>query len=550
MPYRFLLPAAALLLALAATAHAAPPTTVTPQFWPGFQAAADNGTLVTKEYDAAGLWFTSPDTGIFNDGGNVFGWGGRGDITRPVDVRFVIPESGGTPAATSSVTVEAGIDELGGVRVEGFDCFGNSVGVVNRSGVNNGPHNRSTFVLNARRIASIRVFTLPGNVDHFGVNQIALGETAPCLEAGVRLDGAGEAVVGSEHALTATVREAGEPVAEREVAFVVVDGPNAGLELTARTGADGVARAAYTSQAEGTDAILAGFTASDDVIRVSEPADVTWVAAPVPVPVPVPTVTPPKDTDRDGIPDASDNCPEVANAGQADDDGDKVGDACDVLPPGDAPVIAGTNAQVTAISGEVFIKLPRGTKARVAQKAPVAGFIPIKGVATVPIGSEIDARKGEIEVKTASTSDRRGQRTNLQQGRFSAAMFELRQKAQKRAKAKKAVKPVTDLVLKTPPGLARACAAGSGVRPIKGIVRSLTATIKGSFRAVGGAATVSGKSGTWIVQDRCEGTLTQVGRGSVTVYDSALKRDVKVRSGQGYLAKAKLFAARRGRAKG
>ena len=92
------------------------------------------------------------------------------------------------------------------------------------------------------------------------------------------------------------------------------------------------------------------------------------------------------------------------------------------------------------LSGEVFIKLPRGTKARVAQKAPVAGFIPIKGVATVPIGSEIDARKGEIEVKTASTSDRRGQRTNLQQGRFSAAMFELRQKAQKRAKAKKAVK--------------------------------------------------------------------------------------------------------------
>jgi hypothetical protein len=548
MPYRSLLPAAALMLALATPAHAAPPTTITPQFWPGFQAAADNETLVSKEYDAAGLWFTSPDTGIFNDGGNVFGWGGRGDITRPVDVRFVIPGSGGAPAATSSVTVEAGIDELGGVRVEGFDCSGRSVGVVNRSGVNNGPHARSMFVLDAPRIASIRVFTLPENADRFGVNQIALGETSPCLDAGVRLDGAGEALVGSQHALTASVREAGEPVAERDVAFVVVDGPNAGLELTARTGADGVARAAYTSQAEGTDAVLARFTASDKVIRVSGLAEVTWAAAPPPPPVP--PVMAPRDTDGDGRPDASDNCPEVANAGQADGDGDKVGDACDVLPPGDAPVIAGTNAQVTAISGEVFIKLPKRTKARVAQKAPVDGFIPIKGVATVPIGSEIDARKGEIEVKTASTSDRRGQRTNLQQGRFSAAMFELRQKAQKRAKAKKAVKPVTDLVLKTPPGLARACAAGSGVRPIKGIVRSLTATIKGSFRAVGAAATVSGTSGTWIVQDRCEGTLTQVGRGSVTVYDSTLKRDVKVRSGQGYLAKAKLFAAKRGRAKG
>ncbi len=39
------------------------------------------------------------------------------------------------------------------------------------------------------------------------------------------------------------------------------------------------------------------------------------------------------DTDSDGIPDASDNCPAVANPGQTDTDGDGVGDACD-CPPG------------------------------------------------------------------------------------------------------------------------------------------------------------------------------------------------------------------------
>jgi hypothetical protein len=35
------------------------------------------------------------------------------------------------------------------------------------------------------------------------------------------------------------------------------------------------------------------------------------------------------DTDGDGIPDATDNCPTVANPTQTDTDGDGVGDACD-----------------------------------------------------------------------------------------------------------------------------------------------------------------------------------------------------------------------------
>ena len=42
--------------------------------------------------------------------------------------------------------------------------------------------------------------------------------------------------------------------------------------------------------------------------------------------------TPPIDSDGDTVPDASDNCPNVANPDQADADGDGVGDVCDNCP--------------------------------------------------------------------------------------------------------------------------------------------------------------------------------------------------------------------------
>jgi len=44
------------------------------------------------------------------------------------------------------------------------------------------------------------------------------------------------------------------------------------------------------------------------------------------------------DRDGDGVPDATDNCPQIANADQHDEDGDGLGDACDPCPylPGTA----------------------------------------------------------------------------------------------------------------------------------------------------------------------------------------------------------------------
>lgn len=45
----------------------------------------------------------------------------------------------------------------------------------------------------------------------------------------------------------------------------------------------------------------------------------------------------PNDVDGDGVPNASDNCPSIANPDQADSDHDGIGDACDPTSQGTNP---------------------------------------------------------------------------------------------------------------------------------------------------------------------------------------------------------------------
>jgi len=107
----------------------------------------------------------------------------------------------------------------------------------------------------------------------------------------------------------------------------------------------------------------------------------------------------------------------------------------------------------------------------------------------------------------------------------------------------------TDLVLQSAPGAEAACVRSAISGPIKGrgrnTVRGLTATTeKGLFRIVGAAGISTATDATWASQDRCDGTRTDVGKGSVAVLDRATRKTVTVKSGRSYLVKAKLFAAR------
>jgi hypothetical protein len=290
---------------------------------------------------------------------------------------------------------------------------------------------------------------------------------------------------------------------------------------------DGLAPGTYTLAVFAVDV----YGAADN----RDPARVTFTVAP-------PVVAPPADRDRDGAPDTTDNCPDVANSDQADGDTDGVGNACDTLPPGNVPPKPGETSIVKVVSGEVFVKLPaRRSLGFDGLRAPLqfSDFVPLKGAASIPLGATVDTTRGEVAIDSAANSfsaaDRRAKR---QTARIRAALFLLKQK---RAKARSS-SISTDVSLLSPPGAEARCAGA----PRKGtIVRTISLVVKGFYRTLGGASTSTARSATFNTTDRCDGTLTEVGRGKVTM--TVKKQKVTVKAGQAYLVKAKLFKVRKGR---
>jgi hypothetical protein len=70
-------------------------------------------------------------------------------------------------------------------------------------------------------------------------------------------------------------------------------------------------------------------------------------------------------------------------------------------------------------------------------------------------------------------------------------------------------------------------------------VRRLWSKGKGSFRTQARFSSASVQGTFWLTDDRCDGTWTSVKQGVVTVRDLVKKKTVRLRAGQGYLAKAR-----------
>jgi hypothetical protein len=178
--------------------------------------------------------------------------------------------------------------------------------------------------------------------------------------------------------------------------------------------------------------------------------------------------------------------------------------------------VLGRTVVVGEVSGSILVRLPGARSAA-----------PLDAAAGVPVGSVVDARAGVVELSSVA-----GGRT--QAGRFWGAVFQVRQS--------RSGAGMTDLVLRggrpegcgRRPGAARAAAVAGKRRPRKGLWGKDKG---GRFRTHGRNSVATVRGTKWLVEERCEGTLTRVTEGAVVVRDVRRGRSVTVRAGGRYLAR-------------
>ena len=173
--------------------------------------------------------------------------------------------------------------------------------------------------------------------------------------------------------------------------------------------------------------------------------------------------------------------------------------------------------------------------------AGISRLVPLRDTINLPFGSALDSRGDAVKITSSGGSGgARSSQTVLGKtasATISDGLFQIKQVKAKLAK--------TDLVLRGGSftsecgGSSRAAARGAARSAAsKKTVRRLFGKGKGRFRTRGrfSAATVRGT--TWGVRDRCDGTLTTVVKGRVSVFDFGRKKTITVRTGRTYLARA------------
>ena len=183
----------------------------------------------------------------------------------------------------------------------------------------------------------------------------------------------------------------------------------------------------------------------------------------------------------------------------------------DVIQTPEPGVIVG----VKEVSGKVLIK-----------KAGTNKFVDLNGTTEIPIGSQVDTLHGVLRL-TAGLGAGESNTADFYDGVFTILQ-------------KKARNAFTTLRLDGGSfrGCARAGKALSTQAKSKKPVRKVWGSGKGRFTTRGRYSSATVRGTKWLTQDRCDGTLTRVLRGIVQVRDFRARKNVNVKAGHSYLARA------------
>ncbi|HEX4186684.1 MAG TPA: Ig-like domain-containing protein [Solirubrobacteraceae bacterium] len=292
---------------------------------------------------------------------------------------------------------------------------------------------------------------------------------------------AGNISLGSPFSVTATVMEGGVPQPARAVTFTVT-GANP-QSATSATDSAGHASFSYVGRKPGTDQIVVSLLDRKGNPVTSSPITQSWVPLPAP--------------------------------------------------------LLGKTVNVVVVSGVVFIKLPPG--AHLSAVPPFGGafdslskgvgFIPLSEARQIPVGSTLDTSAGIVELTTATAAAGKPQ-----VGEFGAGIFTILQDRKQRGLVS------LNVVNAQPPQ--KVCAtlgkkAQAARRLSSRVLGRLNGNAHGKYVTRGqySAATVRGT--IWNVINRCDGTLTQVSRGVVSVRDFLRRKTITLHAGRHYLAKAR-----------
>jgi hypothetical protein len=188
--------------------------------------------------------------------------------------------------------------------------------------------------------------------------------------------------------------------------------------------------------------------------------------------------------------------------------------------------VLGKSVTIGLVSGKVFLRLPPKAKGSAhTSAAKPRKFVPLVGIRDIPVGTTLDSRRGVVRIFAAANATS----TKLGIADFNGGYFNSLQNRR--------LHGLTDINL-TGGSFRRCSARGASAARSRRVVRRVRGSGRGRFRTRGrySAATVRGT--IWETIDRCDGTLTKVTQGSVTVRDLRKRRNVIVRAGKSYLARA------------